>query len=225
MPDTYQLTREADEFIEQLLETDKDHEDLRLAGVTIAVLFREGDKPMQHGGWTALAYVKKTSAKERVQGVRDAVIVIDHEPWMELEDKQKLTLLDHELYHLIPIVEAVHIEGEGPDEREVKTFEYDTAGRPKLRMRKHDVQVGWFARMAEKHGTDSMERIGANEIVQKYGQLFFGFGGDEGRPKRRRKASHSPTADAMERLKESIPDGGSITISAGGHSVKLEGAK
>lgn len=141
------------------------HPKLEEAGVTIHALFARssGGNAVTHGGYPALAVVRIVSLKDRVKGMRDAEIVIDEENFEELSDAQQDGLLDHELHHL----ETVPDEDGG--------FERDKAGRPKLTMRKHDVQIGWFTEIAKRHGVNSPEQIQARKLFDKYGQSFFPF--------------------------------------------------
>lgn len=221
MPATYEFTDQADEYIDRLIENDPDHEHLRLCGATIGVLFYHNDgQPMTHGGRTVAAYVKKTSLRDRVQGVRDAVITIDAAWWEDADDDNRTALIDHELYHLIPVVESYRPpKTEDPAEKLEPIFEFDAHHRPKFTMRKHDVEFGWFLRMCQKHGPKALEAQQARSIVEKHGQLLFGFTeeADELR---------EPGAQAASRFVNAIrkmAKGSSVTVSSGGQSVTIEG--
>lgn len=141
------------------------HPKLKEAGVTIHALFAQnsGGHAVTCGGYPALAVVRITSLKDRVKGMRDAEIVIDEENYDELNDAQRDGLLDHELHHL----ETVPDDDGG--------FQRDKAGRPKLSMRKHDVQIGWFTEIAKRHGVNSPEQIQARKLFDHHGQYFFPF--------------------------------------------------
>lgn len=216
MPDTFTLTNEVDPIIDNLIESDPDHANLRLSGATVAVLFRHGDGPMQHGGKTALAFIKKTAARDRVMGLRDLIITIDREPFEDLTEAGKLALVDHELYHAMPVVLETRIEGEGADAKEVPVFDYDTAGRPKIAMRRHDIEVGWFIRMVQKHGDASMEKQQAREIADQYGNLLFDFEAPRTRGNRRMEK-------AVEGLAKAAGPGMSVTITSEGKSTTIAG--
>jgi hypothetical protein len=49
----------------------------------------------------------------------------------------------------------------------------DALGRPKLVLRDHDVQVGFFAVIAKRHGMASQECIQSKIIMDAYGQLLW----------------------------------------------------
>lgn len=55
----------------------------------------------------------------------------------------------------------------------VVTGDNDDLGRPKLKMRKHDVEIGWFKIIAERHGAHSIERQQAKIIFDTMGQSFW----------------------------------------------------
>ncbi len=82
--------------------------------------------------------------KRRAQGFGDARIEIDLGVWQTLEDDIRLTLLDHELEHLEPVVVD-------------RKPQFDTLDRPRLRIRQHDVEIGVFATVAARHGSRSIE--------------------------------------------------------------------
>lgn len=140
------------------------HPKLAKAGVTVDALTALNDSghAVKCAGYPALAVVRIISLKDRVKGMADAEIVIDSDAWETLEPAQQDALLDHELYHLEPIEDA---DG----------FKRDSLGRPKLSMRLHDVQVGWFREIATRHGANSPERIQAKKLFDKEQQTFFNF--------------------------------------------------
>lgn len=141
------------------------HPKLKEAGVTIHILqaHSTGGDAVTVGGYAALACISITSLKNRVKGMKDVEIIIDAERYDELTEPQQIALLDHELHHL----EIDPDEGGG--------CKRDDASRPKLVMRRHDVQFGWFTVIAERHGANSPEQMQAKKLIDKYGQSFFPF--------------------------------------------------
>lgn len=123
-----------------------------LDGVTIAALFvydTEASEPvLMHGGYPAQATVRITPVKDRALGMADAVIVIDRSNWLTLTVAQRDALIDHEMYHLERATD--------PDTELPLT---DAVDRPKLKMRRHDRQYGWFDAIAERHGRASASYI------------------------------------------------------------------
>ena len=157
---------EVSDLLKQVM--DQYHPELVKADVKIGLLYAwpssdGGDALMLHG-YPAAAVVKKTSLRDRVQGIDDAVITINGPTWKGLDDDEKIALLDHECTHL----EVCYDEEEGG----VAT---DDAGRPKLKIRLHDFQVGWFKSIADRHGMASFEVKQAQTLKTDWGQLLWDF--------------------------------------------------
>jgi hypothetical protein len=146
------------------------HEEL--TDVTIAGLFAfdtESSLPvLKHQGYAAGAVVRITPLKDRALGVADATIVVDRAGWLALSACQRNALIDHELTHL-----EVKTEEEEGAKEPVPVF--DALGRPKLLMRKHDHQFGWFDEVAQRHGEASPEVRQARVLMESSGQLYFDF--------------------------------------------------
>lgn len=143
------------------------HADLEKAGVTFDLLFvadpedEAGDKPMLScHGVPALAIARIVPVKDRVKGCRDGEICIDQRRYEEMEPAQRDALLDHELQHF-------ELKKKGD------ATVTDVAGRPGLRMRKHDYDFGWFEAVARRHGTSSIEVRQARTLGRV--QAFFPF--------------------------------------------------
>jgi len=166
------------------------HRDLITAGVRLDLVFvSEEDEDgeitpaLNHHGAPAYATVRKRSPKDKALGAGDAEIAIDLASWLRLTPEQRDAVLDHELTHLVAVPDAVGDDGRmtiaktGPD------------GRPKLRMRHHDFQFGWFSEVAQRHGAASIEQVQAREILSDArGQIIFAFA---------EKTSLRPTADGV----------------------------
>jgi hypothetical protein len=139
------------------------HGPLRDSGVTVDVLFAKpkpaGDGTIEadavalkHHGYQVAGLCKVNSYKLRVQKHADAEIVLDGERWPTWSDDEKDALIDHELEHL-----ELKTDKQGNVVR-------DDVGRPKLRIRLHDHEFGWFDSVARRHGKHSFE-------VQQYEQF------------------------------------------------------
>lgn len=143
-----------------------------LEDVTIAGLFAfdtESSLPvLKHQGYAAGAVVRITVLKDRALGVADAQIVVDRAGWLALSARQRNALIDHELTHL----EVKTDEEEGAEDA---VPVYDALGRPRLVMRKHDHQFGWFDEVAKRHGQASPEVRQARVLMESSGQLYFDF--------------------------------------------------
>jgi hypothetical protein len=145
------------------------HQDLIEAGVTITYLFMsdDGGATLTHQGYPAAAVIKKTSLKDRVAGHRDAILVIDRVWWDNHDNAMCRALLDHEMAHLL-----VARDDDG------KSFITDDAHRPKLEIRKHDIQIGGFIDVAERHRMAAIEVVAVAEATKKFAQLGLFSGND-----------------------------------------------
>lgn len=133
-----------------------------LDGVTIGALFVDdgsGFPCLEHHGYPAAAVTRIVPARDRAAGLPDAQIIVDLCTYQSLNARQKIALLDHELYHL---------------ERKIDP-RFDEQGRPALQIRKHDWQLGWFDEVAKRHGDASIEVMQARRLLDQSGQLYFDF--------------------------------------------------
>lgn len=142
------------------------HEDLE--GVTVTGLFafdsESSDAVLKHQGYPAGAVVRITPLKDRALGIADATIVVDRAGWLALSQRQRNALIDHELTHL-----ERKLDKDSGDQL------FDVLDRPKLTMRKHDHQFGWFDEVAQRHGEASPEVRQARVLMESSGQLYFDF--------------------------------------------------
>lgn len=114
-------------------------------------------------GYPCQAIIKIISYKDRVAGREDVEITIDADNWEKLSEAERDALIDHEL---------THIEVQRDDEGTVKA---DDCGRPKVKMRLHDHQHGWFDVVAKRHGDASAEVKQAKAFADEFGQVYFGW--------------------------------------------------
>lgn len=112
-------------------------------------------------GIRALGITRKLGIKDRVMGRGDAEVILDGDWWKDETPARRKALLDHELHHI-----DVRTDEDGVVLR-------DDLKRPKLKLRKHDVEVGWFAVVAGRHGSNSLELEQAKAVWDSYGQLFW----------------------------------------------------
>jgi Putative phage metallopeptidase len=161
---TYSPAPSADGCIAQV--RDDYHPDLE--GVTVSALFvfdSESSEPvLKHQGYPAQAIVRITPVRDRALGMADAVIVIERSSYLTLSQRQRDALLDHELTHL---TRALDPETQRPV--------FDVLDRPKLKMRRHDFQLGWFNEVAQRHADASAEVRQAKQLMESAGQLYFDF--------------------------------------------------
>lgn len=142
----------ADGFTRNLLQQalHEYHPELVKHEVSVGVLMvydpeDSGARVLKHQGYPAVAVVKINSLEQRAQGMPDATIKIDRAEWDQMPDRRRIAILDHELQHLeIQYDEAGFCKS-------------DDQGRPKLKIRLHDLVVGGFSCVMARHGDDSGE--------------------------------------------------------------------
>jgi len=167
MPTFRKASAEVNQIVEEMLE--KYHGPLQEAGVQIECLFayalqdENGDSTgpaLKLGGYPCNAIVRVLNLKDRTVGRGDAEIVIDGDQWDTWSDEQKAALIDHEIEHL-----ELKTDSNGLVVR-------DDLDRPKLRLKKHDHQFGWFDSIARRHGAASFEVQQYRELVVKRFQMW-----------------------------------------------------
>lgn len=139
--------------------------DLLEANAKIDILFAVNDDghAVVHRGSPAAAKIRIINLADRTAGFGDAQIIMDKKHYDELSDRKRDGLLHHELHHLI-----LAREKEGG-------IKVDDLGRPKFKMRPHDLEVGWFAAVAELYKEDSPEISQARSVLISYKEQFFPF--------------------------------------------------
>lgn len=145
------------------------HPELAICSLGALFYFDEensSEQVLTHGGYPAAAAVRITNLRDRTLGMPDAVIVIDRAVWLTLRGPQCAALIDHELQHLELALDDDTQKPIG-----------DAIGRPKLSIRKHDRQLGWFDEVARRHGDASPEVRQAKSMIAETGQLYFDFAG------------------------------------------------
>lgn len=153
---------------------EKYHPELVEAKVRVDVLLvhapasDDEDKPkppaLMHHGYPAAAVVRKTSLKERTKGHGDAEIVLDGDKWPDYSTEEQDAILDHELEHLV-----VKRDDEG-------AIKADDRGRPMLKLKPHNWELGGFEVIIKRHGDAALEKQGCKLMADQYGQLLFPWG-------------------------------------------------
>jgi len=171
MPTYKKCPKEIDALAADLISRFESHAPLTDCKVHIDFVFAYCDRDeetgqplnnaIMHQGQKALGLTRILNEKDRVKGMGDAEILLDGDWWnQQASEEQQAGLLDHELHH----VSLKTVKGQ---------YQHDFIGRPKLKLRKHDVQIGWFAVIAERHGKNSVEQIQAEFIMDNLGQYFW----------------------------------------------------
>jgi hypothetical protein len=146
--------------------------ELDRAGVTWRVLIARNDAgpALKNHGYAAAAVVKINSYEARVSGLPDVTLKISEEEWGGLGREGRIALLHHEAHHLVLVMER---DANGmPTDRPKR----DDLGRPKLKMRLHDVQIGIFTEVAQQHGPASLDHQHVAGLVKQWQQGDFAWG-------------------------------------------------
>ncbi len=150
------------------------HPHLREHGVTINLLYVHATRDERTGepkgpalklhGYPAQAIVKINSLQQRAEGLTDATIRLDGDNVESWTLAYKRAILDHE---------AEHIEILSDDDGNAQV---DDAGRPRLRIRPHDSQIGVFYNVAKRHGDVSAEVQAMRSLDKDFVQGCFSYG-------------------------------------------------
>jgi hypothetical protein len=164
----------------------ENHGDLHAAGVTITALIARSEEgpAIKVRGSEAAGCIRITKLAERTLGLGDALMTLDGERMDAWTSRRLQAVIDHELRHLMIA-----------KNKKTGQIQLDDEGRPKLRIRPHDFEFGWFARTAELYGEESYEVSQAREIVAaQFVQNFLpgfeidpdptGLGAHSGKPQR-----------------------------------------
>lgn len=111
-------------------------------------------------GQKCLGVCRGLPLKDRAMGRGDAEITLDADFWAGATPDEARALLDHELYHI-----QIKMKG--------SIILKDDLERPKIKMRKHDMEVGWFKAVADRNGVHSQEQIQAKKYMDEMGQFFW----------------------------------------------------
>lgn len=132
------------------------HRALHEAGVKIDVIWIDSDS--EHAltlrGRRCLATVSILSLKDRAMGRGDAEITIDKTSYLGMEPQEVRAVIDHELTHLVPKI----------DKKSGKVAR-DDLDRPKLGIRLHDYEFGWFEETVQRYGSASAEYKQAQQLI------------------------------------------------------------
>jgi hypothetical protein len=128
------------------------------AGVAITVLVAksgERDKAaLKFRGREAYGTIRITNLRDRALMLGDAIMTLNGDLLESWDDRRLRAVIDHELQHLELCVEK----------KSGKVME-DDLSRPKLKIRQHDYEFGWFSIVAERWGGDSYEVEQAKMLV------------------------------------------------------------
>jgi hypothetical protein len=152
--------------------------DLAEAEVTVSAWFAyskddDGTPALKLHGYPCAATIKINSCKDRLQGKADASMDIDGRAWQrEWSDEEKVAIIEHELAHLLVCRAKI------TKKNKLAYILSDNIGRPKLKMRLHDMILGGFSEIAKRHGPAALEVQMARQIKNDFGQLLFAWDDD-----------------------------------------------
>lgn len=160
------------DMAKSILEQFETHKPLLDAKVKIDFVMAYGDRDendnltgpaITSGGFQSLGVARKMPVKDRAMGRGDCEVMLDGDFWDDeaIPEARKRAVLDHELHHFQVV----------KDEEDVLLL--DSCDRPKLKLRRHDVEVGWFRVVAVRHGAESHERVQAKTLLDGDGQVFW----------------------------------------------------
>lgn len=170
MPTFQRADKSVNELAAELIGKYEPHKPLAAVPVKLDFVFAYADtdddgNPVNDAltlhGYKALGITRKLALKDRAMGRGDAEICMDGDWWQKASPDEQAALLDHELHHC-----SVKCDRAG-------NIQFDDLGRPQIKLRKHDVEVGWFAVIAQRHGLASQERIQARWIMDSAGQFYW----------------------------------------------------
>jgi hypothetical protein len=146
-------------------------------------------------------------------------MMLDGERMDAWTSKRLQAVIDHELRHLMLATN-----------KRTGEIQRDDEGRPKLRLRPHDFEFGWFARTAELYGEESYEVSQAREIVAaQFVQAFLpgfeidpdptGLGAHSGKPEQELKHVNLSVTKGMVSRREVLESALDSTADDFAHAV------
>lgn len=148
------------------------HPELRDAEVSVEMLLAYGPRDangdlvspaLMSRGLQCLGKIRVLGLKDRVAGRGDAEMLLDGDHIDEWSEEELSAIIDHELTHL-----ELQVADDG-------TVKRDDIDRPKLRIRPHDREYGWFDSVARRHAENSVEVRQARQLLDQHDtrQLYF----------------------------------------------------
>ena len=166
MPTTYRTADHLQPLLAEVIEAY--HPDLKRYGVTFTILTAhsdpDSDKPaLSVRGHAAAGQIKINNLKDRVAGLADATLLLDGDRWESWTPAQQRSLLDHECTHLVVVVKDGVVQT-------------DDCGRPRLKIRHHDEEIGIFRDVIERHGEECLDVEACKPLHKFLTQQVFPYG-------------------------------------------------
>lgn len=167
---------------------------------------------LSHHGVKALGIARNIGKKDRAMGRGDAEIALDGDWWECHNEEERLALLDHEIYHIVP-----KRDRDG-------NFKIDDMRRPLIRMRPHDEEFGWFRVIAARHGAASQEQQQAAQMMDEASQFYWpDLLGETPPMEKPAKTARGAVQEMVRSMEKAAGPGGSVTISGDGFSHTITG--
>ncbi len=115
-------------------------------------------------GVPCLATIKVRNLKDRVAGFGDVLLLLDGDRWPDLSKSQQEGLIDHELEHVV-----LKLDASGG-------VVLDDAGRPVVKLKQHDFDLGGFWATVERRKESAPESANHDEIARGFRQREFPWG-------------------------------------------------
>lgn len=169
MPTYHRAGKDIEQMAASILKQFETHAPILAAKVEIdfVMAFADVDDNGQKKGFAITHHkrqvfgeCRKVKIKDRAMGRGDAEITLDGDWWSTASEAERRALLDHELHHIVV-------------REEMGVAIRDDLGRPKLGLRLHDIELGWFNVIAARNDTGSQERIQAKSIMDAWGQYYW----------------------------------------------------
>lgn len=117
--------------------------------------------PLLRNGYPVTGDIKIVSYEDRVQGKPDATLKLEGQNWANVDEESKAGEVDHQLERLMVL-----------RDKNTKAIKTDDFGRPKLRLRPHDREVGVFDAVVRRHGRNAPEARAVEELSLHYNTLL-----------------------------------------------------
>jgi hypothetical protein len=165
----YPAPQEINDLVAELIQETEFHPELRDVGATVLCQMHSTKTGLKLHGYPAIAVVRLIPSKDRAAGLPDARITIDADTWHDMPAAERRAVLDHELHHLDVVGAWAKGNGENPKRFVCKT---DDNGRPKIKIRPHDWELGGFRVIAARHGEKAAEVRSWQATAGTFGQYL-----------------------------------------------------
>lgn len=119
---------------------------------------------LSRGGKEVAWVAKVTDAAQRLTGSPDLLVKLNGDQWADWSEARQTSVLDEVLY----AVEIVR-------DKETGNPESDDAGRPRIKLKKWDIDVQGFETIVRRHGEASLCRKALDHVYDRLRQQTLAF--------------------------------------------------